>query len=243
MPENAYALDPKPVPCPLCGGAVECLAHRSLHGSVTQFEARPLHAVQHIRRGQYLFRAGDPLKGLFVIRTGCFKVYALDPVGREYIAGFRLPPSLLGMHGLYNGHHQFNALALTESQVCGLAPGALQTLSAQIPSFQVNLLRTIGEELVDSTYLTGELSAEERLVSFLLRLASKLHADGNNGTLYLYMSRGDIATYLRLAQATVSRILTSLRERGLIDSDYHHIYIRDYARLEKLGRNTRFLSL
>lgn len=240
--DNIYALAQKPDSCLVCEVAQACFAGGVDRAHLAELAAH-LQAPRLVRRRQHLFRAGDASKGLFLVQSGCFKVYGLDQLGREYIAGFRLPGSILGLHSLYDGHHQFNAVALADSSVCALALGMLQSASARVPDFLKTFLRLVGQELLDGAFLTGDLSAEERLVSFLLRFASKLHADVGDGMMYLYMTRGDIASYLRLAPATVSRILTKLQGDGVIDSDYHHIRILDYARLKDLGRNIRFASL
>jgi CRP-like cAMP-binding protein len=65
--------------------------------------------------------------------------------------------------------------------------------------------------------LLGRQSADEKVASFLLRLAHRVGA-GTGGAVgfRLPMTRQDMADYLGLTIETVSRTLTRLRREGLI---------------------------
>jgi len=66
--------------------------------------------------------------------------------------------------------------------------------------------------------LLSKKSAEERIGSFLLNLASRFKRRGfSDKTFRLSMSRADMANYLGLAVETVSRVFTRFQKQGLID--------------------------
>ena len=83
----------------------------------------------------------------------------------------------------------------------------------------------------------GRKSAVEKVASFLYLLAT--HADPENQmkgasvTIELPMKRSDIADFLGLTIETISRQLTNLRKRGLIDiQDRRTVTIASMERLE-----------
>jgi CRP/FNR family transcriptional regulator len=198
---------------------------------------RHSHTVGPLSRGAHLFRAAEPAEELFIVESGCFKLYAYDKAGREYIHGFRLRGSILGLHGLYGHNHQFNALALAPSTVFRLPLAEIAELGARVPAFTHSLLRLIGREITDNVFLSGNFTAEERLAAFLVSFSRKLDRYAPRVQVTLPMSRGDIAVYLRLTLPTVSRILSRFRREGIIRSDYHHIEILDPVHLAKLCSN------
>ena len=81
------------------------------------------------------------------------------------------------------------------------------------------------------------MNPTERLADFLLKLAAREARAGNPGPMVaLPMPRADIADHLGLTVETVSRCLTSLRNRGLIAMpETYRVEILDFAGLEALN--------
>jgi CRP-like cAMP-binding protein len=63
--------------------------------------------------------------------------------------------------------------------------------------------------------ILGRITALEKVGSFIVELATRLTA-GRGNTVALPMSRYDIADYLAVSVETVSRALTDLKHRGVI---------------------------
>ncbi|MDE2236051.1 MAG: cyclic nucleotide-binding domain-containing protein [Gammaproteobacteria bacterium] len=201
--------------------------------------------VRHLgplHRGQHLFREGDPISGLLIVQSGCLKLYGVDQAGREYIPGFRLPGDTVGLHGFFTGRHQFNAVALSTSVICQIDHTHLQEIIGRIPTLMPSILRKVGQEMINSVFLSGNFTAEERVTAFLVNLHEKLQKSASSGEINLPMTRGDIAVFLHLASATVSRILSRLERNGVITTDLHHIQLLDLPRLQCLCMNVPFAT-
>jgi CRP/FNR family transcriptional regulator len=81
--------------------------------------------------------------------------------------------------------------------------------------------------------LLGRKCAEERVVSFLLAVHRKC---GEGAEVELLMSRLDMADYLGLTIETVSRTMTSLARRGLIQATgRHRIALRKLSALRDIA--------
>ena len=93
------------------------------------------------------------------------------------------------------------------------------------------LPRLIGRELVRKqklAVLLSCMSAEQRLASFLLNLSRRLEARGYSATeFHLRMTRSEIGSYLGLNLETVSRTLSSLHHRGLVEVSGRHVLLRN----------------
>jgi len=102
---------------------------------------------------------------------------------------------------------------------------------------QRQLFRLLSEDIGKATALTGDLSAVERFAAFLILLARRYAARGFSATrLRLSMSRTDIANYLRLTPATVSRLLRQFQNDGLVSVAGRDIELQNRARVEALAR-------
>lgn len=196
-----------------------------------------LQPIGPLHRGEHLYRASEPAEDIFLVYSGCYKLYAYDPAGREYIHGFRLRGSLLGLHSVGRRVHQFNAVVLTESVVYKMNIRGIAEIGRDIPAFCDLFLKLVTQELVSNVFLSGNFTAEERVACFLISFSKKLRLSFDDPEPRLPMSRGDIATYLRLTLPTVSRILSKFKQNGIISSDYHHIQIMDHDRMMEFCKN------
>jgi CRP/FNR family nitrogen fixation transcriptional regulator len=82
--------------------------------------------------------------------------------------------------------------------------------------------------------ILGRATALEKVSSFLLEMVDRFRTRPV-GPVTLAMSRYDIADYLAMAVETVSRALTTLREKGVIQFEsVRCVQIRDRGSLERV---------
>lgn len=199
-----------------------------------------------LKKGEHLYRLGDPLRALYAVRSGTFKSTGLMEDGRSHVTGFYLPGELLGMDAINADKHPCNAEALEAAEVCEIPFVALEELAQQVPGLQHQLLRLMSREIVRDEHtlmMLGRMTADERLASCLVSFGKRSARLGGDGREFmLSMSRQDIGDYLGLALETVSRLFTRFREDGLIEVDGRHLRVRDHARLHALAAGTATLA-
>jgi CRP/FNR family transcriptional regulator len=225
------------VSCQNCTLADLCLPH----GMGTE-ELKKLDAIvvrqQPFQPGQHLFRPGDKSHALFAVRSGALKSYCITRDGEEQVLGFTLPGELTGMDGLSGGCYSSAAMVLETSSVCELPFSKLEGLCHELPGLQKQMLNVVGREITSDQHmlmLLGKRTAEERLASFLLSLASRYRKRGLSATEFnLPMSRQDIGNYLGLAIETVSRLFASFQERGILKVNRRQIVILDMDSLKAM---------
>lgn len=192
-----------------------------------------------LQRGERLFRAGDPLRSVYVANDGAFKTVVVNESGEEHVLGFHLPGELFGLDAIGSGKHRCEAIALGEAKVCELPFATLSTVAAQLPSLQRQLLRVMGQSADrdhDHVDVLSRRQANERIALFLHGLGERYHRIGQPGDDFqLPMSRDEIARYLGLALETVSRGFSRLHEEGVIDVRGRRIRIVDAAALHAVA--------
>jgi CRP/FNR family transcriptional regulator len=192
-----------------------------------------------LKKGELLYRFGDPLKFLYAIRAGTFKTAGLMEDGRVQVTGFHLSGELLGIDAINTDQHPCSAEALETSEVCEIPYHALEELSQQVQGLQHQLLRIMSREIVRDEQLLmmlGRMTAEERLASCLLSFSHRQTRLGQSGTdLKLAMSRQDLGDYLGLALETVSRLFSRFQEDGLISVQGRQIALHNLDRLRAVA--------
>jgi CRP/FNR family transcriptional regulator len=186
-----------------------------------------------------LFRAGEPMRSVFVAQSGGFKTVATNEAGDEQVIGFYFPGELIGLEGLRDGKFSTDAVALEAAQVCEVPLPALERVAAQRPDFQRQMMRALGEGMArhqDHLELLGRKQAQERLAMFLHGLFERQQRLGRDRShLYLPMSRSDIGSYLSLVIETVSRGLSKLQEEGVVAVKGRRLDVLDAPRLARIA--------
>lgn len=191
-----------------------------------------------VKRGEYLFRAGEPFGSLYAARTGFFKTKLLLEDGREQVTGFHMAGELMGMDGIGTERHTCDAVALEDSEVCVIPFERLEGLSREMEALQHHFHKVMSREIVREhgvMMLLGSMRAEERLAAFLLNLSQRLSTRGYSPNEFnLRMTREEIGSYLGLKLETVSRVFSRFQEEGLIAVQQKNIRMVDAAGLRKL---------
>ena len=196
-----------------------------------------------VQRGTQLFRAGEALKSLYILRSGSIKSWNVSEEGNDHVIRFHLPGDILGLGAISTGSYDCNATTLDTCCVCKIAFNHLQQLAEEIPRINNQLLKMMSHEIVQDRQmmlLLGNRSAPARMASFLNMLSQSFGARGYSPRDFnLTMGRREIASYLGLAMETVSRTLSQLQDEGVISVEGRHIMVTDGQRLKKLG-NSRY---
>ena len=188
-----------------------------------------------VKPKQQLFRAGQPRHALYLVHSGVFKTSVATVDGREKITGFRLRGDLLGLDSLDMPTYACDAVALDVGEVWELP---VEQLRREVPDFEARLTSALaGEIRRDWAWMlaVSTLSAEQRVVAFLLDLAARMQALGfSPRQMLLRMTRADVGNFLSLQLETVVRALSRLQACGLIGIDGREIRIEDADGLRAL---------
>lgn len=197
---------------------------------------------RRLKKGEYLFHAGEQFTSLYAIRTGFLKTIVTLPDGRDQVTGFFMSGELMGMDGIYSRSHTCDAVALEDCEVCELPFDRLEDLGKHMPALHTHFLRMMSREIVrdqNVMLLLGNMRAEERLAAFLLNLSQRLKSRGFAANDFiLRMSREEIGSYLGLKLETVSRTLSRFNSEGWISVEHKHIRILQPEVLQALVKGT-----
>jgi CRP/FNR family transcriptional regulator len=187
--------------------------------------------------GQYLYRAGQPFRALFLIHAGSVKTCELSEDGREQVTGFLMAGELVGVESIGVAQYACDVIALESCEIWELPYPPVMTACLRIPELQVRMTAALAAEIRrDRLWMLalGTLSAEQRVAAFLLDVASRYEAMGFSGNNFiLRMSRSDMASFLALKHETVSRALSHLADVGCISVQRREMRILDRACLRK----------
>jgi CRP/FNR family transcriptional regulator len=197
------------------------------------------HRVVRLRKGEPLYLLGDPVAALFAIRVGTVKTHVATEDGRTQVVGFHFPGEMVGLDSIGRRQYASYATALEDTKVCMIPMDALRSLAASTPTLANRIFLALDRQAQRTRglqTLLALMTAEERLVTFLLWIAEGLSARGfSSSEFILRMSREEIGSYIGLTLETVSRQFSRLAECGLIQVKHRSVALVDKVALRAIA--------
>jgi CRP/FNR family transcriptional regulator len=186
-----------------------------------------------VQARQALFLAGQPCRSLYLVHGGYFKTSVASADGRERVTGLRMRGDVLGLESLGLDTYACDAIALDTSEVWEIP---LSRLADADPASQACLSAQLAAQVRrdwECMLATGTLSAEQRVIDFLLDVSRRYANMGFSADcLDVRLSRAEIGSYLSLQLETVTRALSHLQALGLIAVDRRRITLHDRNALQ-----------
>lgn len=181
---------------------------------------------RELRRGEHLFHAGTPAESFFVLRTGQVKLFVLSHQGEEKVLGLVEAGETFaeGVTFMEEPSYPVSAQALTACEVWAISASALrQLLSHSFPTCLKLLARQTQriQGLLMEVEAQALESAHHRLIAYLLKQA------GEGDAFTLPASKTLIAAHLAIKPETLSRLLSEIQRRGLIEMQERDIRLLD----------------
>ncbi|WP_414039694.1 Crp/Fnr family transcriptional regulator [Acidithiobacillus sp. M4-SHS-6] len=192
----------------------------------------------HLPAGAELYRQGESASYAFTLRSGAIKL-SVQKNGQPGPRIVRLlrDGDLLGFEGLGQARqrYQHTATALAASDLCLLDLATLNHLSENLPKIRQALLERWQRALEDAELHlaeTGSGKAESSVAAFLCQWC-RVFPDGS--LVAFPMERKDLASYLGLSSAHVSRIMAEFKRQGYVKESGNRIRIERLPLLRITG--------
>jgi CRP/FNR family transcriptional regulator, anaerobic regulatory protein len=166
--------------------------------------------------GQTIVLEGDPCRHFFRVLTGAVRLYKGTADGRRQLIDFLVAGDCFGLFG---AHYTYSVEAITHTTLIKTTRANLAAAVREQPALTDRLIDLAAAELArahEHMLLLGRMNAQEKVASLLMDLARRFGADEARPAFRLPISRQEMADQLGLTIETVSRIMTRLKEEGLI---------------------------
>jgi CRP/FNR family nitrogen fixation transcriptional regulator len=185
-------------------------------------------------RNEEIYGEGEPAEYVYQVLSGSVRVYKLLSDGRRQIGAFHLPGDVFGIET--RATYRVTAEAITDTTVRLVKRSAVEKVAQSDAKVACALWSAASGELrhaEDHMMLLGRKTAAERVATFLLEMDDRL---SNGGARSLPMCRRDIGDYLGLTLETVSRSISALQAKNVVElSGARCISVRKRERLAEIA--------
>jgi CRP/FNR family transcriptional regulator len=229
--------------------AIRALALGSTLRSCQLFTGLPLEDLEEIvsvvipkqlDKGEYLFYAGDPAEGFYVMQSGAVSVHRVSPLGKEQVISiFRAGQSFAEAALASPGGYPANARALEPSRVLLVPKADILRLLRKRPELALGMLGAMSQHLRVLVGLLDDLTlkdVETRLANWLLKRCPHPLRQ-RPVTIHLDRTKRILAAEIGTVSETLSRTFADFRDKKLLTVSGKTITVRDPVALEDLLRH------
>ena len=181
---------------------------------------------------EFVFWDGDAPEWFYIVAEGKVKVVKYSSLGKEFIIAFFGPGEMFGEVAVFeNKPYPASAQAVTETRVVGVKKEDFLSFLTNRPQVALRIISVLGGRLRDAQGRLRDLAGErveQRLASILLMLLAKLGST-------LPFTRQEIADMVGTTTETAIRVMSILRDRGVIRSVRGKVVILDEQKLRLLS--------
>ena len=181
---------------------------------------------------EFVFWEGDVPEWFYIVAEGKVKVLKHSSSGKEFIIAFFGPSEMFGEVAVFeNKPYPASAQAVTEAKVVGIKKEDFLSFLVNHPQVALRIISVLGGRLRDAQGRLRDLAGErveQRLASVLLMLSAKLGPT-------LPFTRQEIADMVGTTTETAIRVMSTLKDRGIIRSVRGKVIILDEQKLRLLS--------
>jgi len=217
------------------GQRLSTLSRSRLFRAASEEELKKLgHEAREVRleAGEFLFSAGDPSAGLFVVISGRTRAVRHSPEGREQVIHEDSVGSTFPEVAVFDdGPYPSTVMAVEASTLLFIPKERVRQFCLRNPEVALEALRILASRLRKTSGLAENLSlkgVDQRLAEFLLAQARSRSA----AKFELTHSNQEIADLIGTVREVVSRAFGRLQRKGWIRKSGRHIELLRPAELE-----------
>lgn len=191
-----------------------------------------------IKRKRSVFRRGEPGPGLFLVKSGEFKLSLISSEGREQILYLAERGKVIG-EGFLPPDVQCaaSAFAMQDSEVWRFDTSHVIRLSAKSEALAFALMRQMAfrsNRLIDLVLDLSLRSVQRRLASFLYSLAIRqVGEEGKPVVIPRQLDMNTVAARLGTVREEISRALNRMQREGVLSLSRQEIVVLDLPALER----------
>lgn len=192
------------------------------------------------KRDDYLFRQGEPHRGIFIVRDGIVRSFYSAPNGREITLANWTSGNFVGGPDLFGEAPQvWSGIGVEAGSAIRLPGRAVQQLIVDIPSFAIGLVEGLaykGKCYSSLLQMLGTRSVVERLAHLLVNLFDLKGVSSGGVTIIAPApSHEELAAMVGATRQWVSITLEKFRKRGLIELGPKRLAVRQIAALRSVA--------
>jgi len=204
-------------------------------------QVRNIYISKKYKKGQIIFFEGEPGEAVYFVKSGKIKIYKSDAEGREYILHIFGPGNIFAETVLLGGGpYPASAEAVEDSLVGIIQNRDLEELLKKNTDIAFKIMKILSNRLRESQDKIKNLvfrDTYDRTACALHRMSLDYGIKTPQGIeVELPITRTELASIVGTSRETVTRMLSEMKRKGIIEMDRQKIIVKNERELMRCVR-------
>ncbi len=191
------------------------------------------------KKGQIIFHEGSRPLGIYCVNRGKIKLVKLGEDGKEQILRLIKPGDLMGYRALLSGdRYSASAVVMEDSGICFIPKELFMGVLQKDGVLSMEIMKLLSDDLrkaeTSITHL-AQKPVRERLAEALLFIKETYGFEEDGKTIALKITREELANIVGTATETTIRLLSDLKNEGVLQLEGKKIAILNLTKLVKIA--------
>ncbi len=191
------------------------------------------------KKGQIIFHEGSRPLGIYCVNRGKIKLVKLGEDGKEQILRLIKPGDLMGYRALLSGdRYSASAVVMEDSGICFIPKELFMGVLQKDGVLSMEIMKLLSDDLrkaeTSITHL-AQKPVRERLAEALLFIKETYGFEDDGKTIDLKITREELANIVGTATETTIRLLSELKNEGVLQLEGKKIAILNLTKLVKIA--------
>ena len=189
--------------------------------------------------GVTLFHQDMPGMMLYMIETGCVRVFSMGRTGQELTFEIFGPREIFGELSILDGkHHSATAITVLPSVIWLMPKPALDELLHGQPASALAMIRILVKRIRSRAQYTEAMIFQDvqgRVAYALTNLAERFGVDSDLGLeIDIPLTQVDLGSIIGVTRESVNKALATLRTQEMVHLEGSRLFILNMAGLQKM---------
>lgn len=193
--------------------------------------------IQRYNKNEIIYFQEDVAQNFYLIKSGRIRIFLISPEGTELTIEILRAGKLFGESSCFSyGSRLTSVSAATDVELISVSLEDLYPYLTKYPELMTQIFHFMSlsiENLSIQVNSMAFLQADKKLAGLLLRLGVYFKKNKNDEYYIIYYSHEEIAQLIGSCRVTVTKILNSFRNKGLVSLGYKKIKIIDEKALKR----------
>lgn len=195
--------------------------------------------TRRVEKGEYVFRSGENAGGVYFLRSGKIKVSQAVSCGKEVILWFCFGGDILGLaESVQYCEREVSAQACEISEVLSIPQERFNAYLFENPQVMFLLLQVMSSRLRCLSETLANVAGEQvqkRFTRLLFWLCTRYgRCEEETVVMNVHLTHQEIADMIGATRQTVTSIMSSFKQQGILVMRDHFIHIVDKHKLFSL---------
>ena len=205
-------------------------------------DVKDIYVSKKIEKGKIIFFEGEPGNGVYFVKDGKIKIYKSDAQGREYILHIFGPGNIFAEAVLLEGGPYPASAEAVEDSVVGMIKNQdIENLLRKNNKIALKIMKILAHRLRESQEEIKNLvfrDTYDRTACVLHKMSLDHGIKTSKGIIVeLPITRTELASIVGTSRETVTRMLSEMKRKGVIDMNRQKITILNERMLMKCVRD------